>query len=233
MMSHASSHPVRRAYRLALLLCLLAGTLSACVSGGRQSLRDGVLRQGIGQTAVLSEWGLPARTMAVVSEDQIRTRWGSAPTGALFRERQPLDLWLYEKQGVELLFDGGDLVGWKTDRTSEQLRALRQAQAVDNPYPAGGGQQALLQGLLRVDIGQKAFRTQWGQPERSVPIASAADLEARWGAGIRGSVLEGRRPLEIWVYERYGVELLFDDGNLTDWKTQKTVEELRKIPTQR
>jgi hypothetical protein len=46
-----------------------------------------------------------------------------------------------------------------------------------------------------------------------------------------GSRREGERPrpLEIWVYERYGVELLFDHGDLATWKT---VKELRAIPLQ-
>jgi hypothetical protein len=53
------------------------------------------------------------------------------------------------------------------------------------------------------------------------------DLEARWGPEVRGSVLEGQRDLEIWTYGQRAVELLFQDGDLVAWKTDKTLEELR------
>jgi hypothetical protein len=35
-----------------------------------------------------------------------------------------LDIWVYEKNQVELLFDDGDLAAWKTRKTTEELRAL-------------------------------------------------------------------------------------------------------------
>jgi hypothetical protein len=232
-MANVSPCRPRRACTDFVALVLLTGLLAACASSGQRSLRDGTLRPGIGQKAVLTEWGLPERTLAVVSEDQLRRRWGSVPTDPLFRGRLPMDLWMYEKHGVELVFDKGDLVGWKTDRTVEQLRALPQPQTSAEPYPASGGQQSLQLGLLRVDIGRKAFRAQWGEPDRIVPVISLQDLEGRWGPEVRGSLLEGRRELDIWNYQKYGVELLFDDGDLAAWKTEKTVEELRAIPTRR
>jgi hypothetical protein len=35
-----------------------------------------------------------------------------------------LDIWVYEKNQVELLFDDGDLAAWKTRKTTEEPRAL-------------------------------------------------------------------------------------------------------------
>lgn len=215
------------------LLIVLMGALTACASGGQLSLRDGTLRTGIGQKAFLTEWGLPQRTLSVVNEEQLRGRWGGVPVIPVSGERRPLDLWVYEKHGVELAFDDRDLVGWKTDRSVDQLRVIPQPPTTAEPYAAGSGLQSLEQGLLRVDIGQKAFRNRWGEPDRVIPIGSDRELEAQWGPETRGSVLEGRRPLDIWVYERYGVELLFDDGDLAAWKTRKTVEELRAVPTRK
>ena len=228
-MTDARPRRVRRPdVRRALLIGLLLG-LVACASGGQRSLRNGNLRPGIGQKAVLSEWGLPERTLAVVSAEQLRSRWGTAPEVHLRPDRLPLDLWMYDTAGVELVFDDGDLVAWKTDRDMDELRALVQPQTTANPYPAGSGKQSLEQGLLRVDIGQKAFRERWGHPDRVVPVEPGPDLETKWGPEVRGSVLEGRRALEIWVYERYGVELLFCEGDLAAWKTRKTTEELRAL----
>ena len=115
------------------LLIALVGSLAACASGGQRSLRDGVLRPGIGQKAVLTEWGLPERTLSVGSEEQLRARWGRLPEGQPYPSRRPLDLWLYEKAGVELVFDDGDLALWKTDRSGDQLRALLQPPTAANP----------------------------------------------------------------------------------------------------
>jgi hypothetical protein len=44
-------------------------------------------------------------------------------------------------------------------------------------------------------------------------------------------VLQGRHPLDVWVYEKREVELLFDDGDLAAWRTQKTVKELATTTT--
>ena len=232
-MRTVSPRRVRRTFPCLVLLIALIGSLAACASGGQQTLRDGRLRPGIGQKAVLTEWGLPERTLSVVSAEQLRARWGGVPTASLFREGRPLDLWLYEKSGVELVFDNGDLAAWKTDRSAEQLRALPQPRASAIPFPAGSGLASLDLGLLRVDIGQKAFRAKWGEPDRRVPIGSEQELDTRWGPETRASVLAGKRPLEIWGYDQYEVELLFHDGDLAAWKTQKTVEELRAILTRR
>ena len=39
------------------------------------------------------------------------------------------------------------------------------------------------------------------------------------------------RPLDVWIYDRYSADLIFDDGDLVTWRTEKTVEQLRAIPT--
>jgi hypothetical protein len=106
-------------------LLLIGVGVAGCVSGGQESLRQGLLRVGIGQRAFLQEWGLPDRTASAVGEDQLRARWGGAPfAGGFFKGRRPLDVWVYERYGVEVVFEDDDLVAWRTDRTVEQLRAI-------------------------------------------------------------------------------------------------------------
>lgn len=221
--------PGSRLRRLAILAVLPA--LTACASGGQRSLREGMLREGIGQKAVLTEWGLPGRTLSIVSEGQLGRRWGGQAPALAFRDRRPLDLWVYDRHRTELVFDGGDLVAWRTALGRDQLRAIPTPQTSAQPYPARDGRQALDLGLLRVDIGRKAFRVEWGEPDRVVPVAASEDLEARWGSEVRGSVLAGKRDFEIWFYPGRGVELLFQDGDLMAWRTEKTVEELRPRPS--
>jgi hypothetical protein len=40
------------------------------------------------------------------------------------RRRRPLDVWVYEKWDITLLFNGLRLVAWKTDKTREELKTI-------------------------------------------------------------------------------------------------------------
>jgi hypothetical protein len=121
-------------------LLLLAATLTGCASGGQQSLRQGLLRLDIGQTAFLREWGTPDRTQSVLSESQLVERWrggfgsyGGFVRGDRFEGRKPLDLWIYERYGTELVFDDGDLVAWHTTKSVQELR--EHAAGKDRQWP--------------------------------------------------------------------------------------------------
>lgn len=85
------------------------------------SLRDGVLRAGIGQTAFRREWGDPDGTIAVLSGQELAAKWGSEVTSFL---KPPVEVWTYDRYGVRLLFEDGDLAAWKNDRTKEQLKEI-------------------------------------------------------------------------------------------------------------
>ena len=211
-----------------VLLLALVASLTACYVGDQKLLGDGTLRADISQNGFLRAWGYPQRTLAVISDDQLRARWGQAPSAQLFQERRPLDLWVYEKPPAELVFDDGDLVAWKTDQSPEQLRAVS---VPPGSRYVGNDRQSLHSGLLRVSINQGAFRAEWGQPDRMTRIATAEELEKQWGPGAAAGVLKGtQRPLDVWSYEKRGVELLFDGRELAAWKTQKAVKELAVEP---
>jgi hypothetical protein len=73
-----------RRWHLVALAFLLAG----CISGGQQSLRDGLLRPDIGQKAFRTEWGLPDEVIPVLSEATVSQRWGQ--TVDLLRNADPM-----------------------------------------------------------------------------------------------------------------------------------------------
>jgi hypothetical protein len=94
-----------------------------------------------------------------------------------------------------------------------------------------GGQESLREGLLRSDIGQKAFRSEWGEPDEIIPVLSEATVAQRWGqpADILRNAGPDDHP-ELWVYRRHQTELLFLSGDLVAWKTALTRDQLRSIP---
>ena len=97
---------------------------------------------------------------------------------------------------------------------------------------ASGGQLSLRDGLLRADIGQKAFLSQWGPPDQTLPLVSAEMLAQRWGIPVNLNLLkvEDDELFSFWIYERYGTELLFQDGDLMACKMNRTGVELKAIP---
>jgi len=91
-------------------------------------VRSGVLKQGIDMQAFLDVWGPPERTRVITinSQDQgLSAKWnrfgGKFTEGKQYYSYQE---WNYERFGIDLLFDGNDLVNWKTDKTVAELRAL-------------------------------------------------------------------------------------------------------------
>jgi hypothetical protein len=97
-----------------------------------------------------------------------------------------------------------------------------------------GGQKSLRDGLLRPDIGQKAFRSEWGQPDEIVPVLSEATVAQRWGQSV--DLLRNADPddhPQLWVYRAHQTDLLFLSGDLVAWKTGLTREQLRAIPAGR
>jgi hypothetical protein len=230
-MRRGRPHRVRQPRIRLVFLLSLAGSLAACYVGEQRTIHNGKLEPDISQNAFVRQWGFPERTMSLVSEEQLRARWGEATPPQLFRNRGPLDLWIYAKPPAELVFDDADLIAWKTDQTTDQLRAAGLAIPFANRF-VGKGWHSLQEGLLRVGIKQSEFRSEWGQPDRMTRVGALQELEAEWGPGVSTSVLQGRHPLDVWVYEKRGTQLLFDDGDLAAWKTERTVRELATAPSE-
>ncbi len=86
----------------------------------REQIRSGLLTTGLNREAFLKEWGMPDRTSVMTSDEVIRAGFiGSA--GGFFKGKVPLDVWVYEKREVTLVFHGLRLVGWKTEKTTREL----------------------------------------------------------------------------------------------------------------
>jgi hypothetical protein len=110
-----------------LLVALVALTFlfpayESGVSKDRQMIRQGMLLVGLDRDDVIAEWGLPDRTESAVSGESLQVRWGIGGGGA-YKGNRALDVWIYEKRGVTLVFDDDELIAWKTDKTREQLRS--------------------------------------------------------------------------------------------------------------
>ena len=100
-------------------LIAVSFALTAC-SAGQESLRDGVLRQGIGQKAFRAQWGEPDQVILALNSKVVSERWGQEVV-----LRAPAELWVYSRHSAEVLFDdSGDLIAWKTNLTREQLREI-------------------------------------------------------------------------------------------------------------
>lgn len=96
-------------------------------------------------------------------------------------------------------------------------------------------------GILRRDIRQEAFIDVWGAPDRTRVITFKDENESTslgWDfdrGGGSGGLFKGKksRSFEEWAYEKSGVTLLFSGRSLTDWKTDKTVEQLKALAKKR
>jgi len=81
--------------------------------------------RGLSRDAFEEVWGLPTRTYTTSGEEMTRAGWGesnNAGAGFFFKGKATYDVWEYDTRGVTLVFDGGSLATWKTDKTVEELR---------------------------------------------------------------------------------------------------------------
>lgn len=88
-------------------------------------------------------------------------------------------------------------------------------------------------GMLRPGIHQQAFLEVWGEPERNRMITETdkdVTLSAGWN-GFGGGVFMGKKRFtyQLWEYSKLDVQLLFDGSSLVNWKSDKTVEELKAL----
>ena len=115
--------------RLVSVLCVLyvIFLMVGCATHSKEHrhapiVRSGILKKGINKQAFLDVWGEPDRARTAPSEEFMSAGW-SGSGGGFFKGRKTLEVWSYEKIGIELIFDGDSLAGWKTDKTVQQLKA--------------------------------------------------------------------------------------------------------------
>jgi len=105
----------------AVVILLFTVILHSCAHYGEHEdahyIRDGLLQIGIEKQAFLDVWGPPDRTGVTQSDDHVS--WGLLGSG-----HTVYDVWTYEAIGIELLFDSEDLVAWKTNKTTHELKSF-------------------------------------------------------------------------------------------------------------
>ena len=110
-----------------LLLFILVLVIGCAMEKHRKYVRDGLLVTGLNRQAFLLEWGPPDKTRTLTGEEIMKAGWGvgaGGGSGFFFKGKQTYDWWIYEEEGVELVFLGLRLVTWKTEKTVEELKAL-------------------------------------------------------------------------------------------------------------
>jgi len=109
------------------LMLVLALVLGCAMQKHRKYVRDGLLVTGLNREAFLLEWGSPDKTYTISSEEfsSLRANWGNLGGGVgYFKGKVPLDVWIYQEKGVQLVFNGLRLIAWKTEKTVEELKGL-------------------------------------------------------------------------------------------------------------
>lgn len=114
--------------RKTIIFVLLFLFIAGCAAGNGEHrtasiVRSGVLQMGLVKKAFTDAWGEPDRTATVATSEFVQAGW-SGGGGSFFKGRRTLVVWTYEKIGIELVFDGKSLVGWKTDKTVQELKAV-------------------------------------------------------------------------------------------------------------
>lgn len=114
---------MRKAFIFLLLILFIAG----CGAGKRERRADevktGILKIGLTKQGFLDTWGDPDRVKTVAGEEFVSANW-SGMGGSFYRGRHTFEVWTYEKVNTDLVFDRERLVGWRTDRTVKELKAI-------------------------------------------------------------------------------------------------------------
>jgi len=109
--------------KLIFLFVLIAVLGCGCaMHRHREHVREGLLTYRLHRDAFVKEWGAPDKTITTESDEFIN--FPSSGQIRSYRTRIPLEVWIYNKYRVALIFRGIRLVGWKTDKTPAELKAL-------------------------------------------------------------------------------------------------------------
>ena len=93
-------------------------------------------------------------------------------------------------------------------------------------------QERIREGVMMRGISQQAFLNEWGAPDKTRVFEGEKNIArgVDWNSGAQAggvSVSRGRYIYEAWLYEKKGVELVFSNHKLVNWKTEKTSQELK------
>ena len=106
-----------------LIVFLCAMSMTACATWRHyETVRAGMLTTGTPQQVFLDLWGVPERTRTVTSDTEEKRLEFSRFGGFYGRANTTYEVWEYPKREVTLIFYGKYLSGWRTDKTTEQLR---------------------------------------------------------------------------------------------------------------
>ena len=111
-------------YRSALGMLLLLALLATGCAGTRhrEVVIAGILIRDTPQQAFLDVWGPPDRTRTESTDTEEKrlefSQWG----GFYGRSERTYEIWEYANRGVTLIFYDRELSGWKTDKTTQELR---------------------------------------------------------------------------------------------------------------
>jgi len=113
---------VSSGFRFFVIACCALFLLACAAERHRGNVQAGLLIQGTPQKTFLEVWGPPERTRIETSDTEEKrlefSRWG----GFYGRANTTYELWEYSRRGATLIFYDHELTGWKTDKTTEQLR---------------------------------------------------------------------------------------------------------------
>lgn len=110
-----------------LAAIFLAFFLASCAGiKHRDAVQAGILKRDTTQDAFLDIWGSPERTRTVTSDTEEKRLEFSRFGGFYGRSNTTYEVWEYPTRGVTLIFYNRKLTGWKTDKTTEELRTKKE-----------------------------------------------------------------------------------------------------------
>jgi hypothetical protein len=109
--------------RVSIVVCLVLFVTACAGMRHRDTVRAGILKAGTTQQAFLDVWGPPDSTRNIVSDTEEKRLEFSRFGGFYGRSNTTYEIWEYKRREVTLIFQRERLSGWKTDKTTEQLRS--------------------------------------------------------------------------------------------------------------
>ncbi len=83
-------------------------------------------------------------------------------------------------------------------------------------------------GILIRGLHREAFLEEWGPPTRTSVMT--VEEAAEGPPPVAGAMPERRKAYDVWEYSDPAVTLVFSGTRLSSWKTDLTVQELRRSP---